>query len=122
MTIVSDKGSETGTMIEFQKALRFVRHRVLDTIPELNAVVVVVIVVVVIVVVVVVVVVRTSDRRDAAPEIPEDEFKPWVQVQSKHNTPIEGFWPWLRQGEGLNIRTTIVSGSAAYDPNDPLHV
>lgn len=36
MTVVSDKGSETGTMIEFQKALRFVCYHVLDTELELN--------------------------------------------------------------------------------------
>ncbi|KAI1785490.1 hypothetical protein LXA43DRAFT_1100273 [Ganoderma leucocontextum] len=82
MTVVSDKGSETGTMIEFQTLL----------------------------------------RRDAAPDIPEDEFKPWIQVQSKHNTPIEGFWLWFRLGEGHNIRDVILSGAAIFNSNDPLHV
>lgn len=61
-------------------------------------------------------------RRDAAPEIPEDEFSPWVQVQSKHNTPIEGFWTWLREGEGHNLRDVILSGAATFDSNDSLHV
>ena len=37
MMVVSDKGSETGQMIEFQKILRFVCcHRPLCTMPELN--------------------------------------------------------------------------------------
>ena len=61
-------------------------------------------------------------RGDAAPEIPEDEFKPWVQVQSKHNTPIEGFWLWLREGEGHNIRDVILRGAIDFDADDPLHV
>ena len=61
-------------------------------------------------------------RRDAAPEIPEDQFEPWVQVQSKHNTPIEGFWLWLREGEGHNVRDVILSGAATFNSNDPLHV
>ena len=61
-------------------------------------------------------------REDAAPEIPEDEFEPWVQVESKHNTPIEGFWPWLREGEGHNIRNVILSGAAKFNCSDPLHV
>ncbi|KAI1794272.1 hypothetical protein LXA43DRAFT_883738, partial [Ganoderma leucocontextum] len=82
MTIISDKGSETGKMMEFQTLL----------------------------------------RQDAAPELPEDEFKPWVQVQSKHNTPIEGFWLYLRAGEGHNIRDIILSGAAIFNSNDPLHV
>ena len=64
----------------------------------------------------------TPGRRDAAPEIPEDQFKLWVQVQSTHNTPIEGFWLWLQEGEGHNIREVILSGAAKFDLNNPLHV
>ena len=63
-----------------------------------------------------------TGRQDAAPELPVDEFQPFVRVPSKHNTPIEGFWPWLRQGEGHNIRDVILSGAATFDSNDPLHV
>ena len=105
MTIVSDKGSETGMMIEFQTTLRFALS--LSFLPNFRTQACIPL---------------TSGRRDAAPEIPEDEFKPWLQVQSKHNTPIEGFWPWLREGEGHNIREVILGGAAKFDPNDPLHV
>ncbi|KAM5532498.1 hypothetical protein V8D89_013851 [Ganoderma adspersum] len=82
LTMVSDKGSETVQMIEFQKLL----------------------------------------RRDAAPEIPEHEFKPQVQVQSKHNTPVKGVWLWLREGEGHNIRDVILRGAIDFDADDLLHV
>ena len=64
----------------------------------------------------------TGVQTCALPILPEDEFKPWVQVQSKHNTPIEGFWLWLRKGEGHNIRDVILSGTAIFNSNDPLHV
>ena len=65
---------------------------------------------------------HTSHRHDAAPELPEDEFQPFVQVQSKHNMPIEGFWLLLHLGEGHNLRDIILSGAAVFNSNDPLHV
>ena len=102
MTMVSDKGSETVQMMEFQKLLRCVA-RSKRSCPNLA---------------------ENFDpfRRDAAPELPEDEFPPWVRVQSKHNTPIEGFWLWLREGEGHNVRDIILGGAAVFNSDDPLHV
>lgn len=46
-----------------------------------------------------------------------------VQVQSKHNTPIEGFW-WWKRGEGHNIRDAILVGKAEglFNPNNEIHV
>lgn len=61
-------------------------------------------------------------RQDAAPEITEDDFISWLQVQSKNNTPIEGFWLWLRAGEGHNVRDVILGGTARFNSNDPLHM
>ena len=103
LTMVSDKGSETVQMMEFQKLLRYASSSVSAPLLEL-------------------IYNFPPGRRDAAPEIPEDEFKPWVQVQSKHNTPIEGFWLWLREGEGHNIRDVILEGAADFDADDPLHL
>ena len=102
--MVSDKGSETVQMIEFQKLLRYAPETTFSalisgTTDHLN-----------------------TFRHDAAPEVTEDEFRSWVQVQSKHNTPIEGFWLWLREGEGHNVRDVILSGATVFNSEDPLHV
>ena len=90
-------------MIEFQKLLRYPSLLVHVLLPNSSAL-------------------FRLGRRDAAPEIPEDEFRLWVQVQSKHNTLIEGFWLWLREGEGHNIRDVILEGATDYNADDPLHV
>ena len=102
MTMVSDKGLETIQMIKFQKLLRYPSLLVRALLPNSSAL-------------------FRLGRRDAAPEIPEDEFRLWVQVQSKHNTPIEGFWLWLCEGKGHNIRNMILEGATDYDADDPLH-
>lgn len=49
-------------------------------------------------------------RSEAAPEFTFDEWPPSVQVQSKKNTPIEGFWRWKRNGEGHSIKQAIFIG------------
>ncbi|KAG1830987.1 hypothetical protein DFJ58DRAFT_614069, partial [Suillus subalutaceus] len=46
----------------------------------------------------------------AAPEFTLDQWPASRQVQSKHNTPIEGFWRWKRDGEGHSIRQAIFVG------------
>ena len=53
-----------------------------------------------------------------------EEWPAAVQVQSKHNTPIEGFWRWKRQGEGHSIRDAILVGKAEglFNPNNEIHV
>ncbi|KAM6501456.1 hypothetical protein JOM56_004470 [Amanita muscaria] len=63
-------------------------------------------------------------RSKAAPEFTENAWPSTVQVQSKKNTPIEGFWRWKRSSEGHNIREAILIGrnNGLFNPNDPLHV
>ncbi|KZP10031.1 hypothetical protein FIBSPDRAFT_687622, partial [Athelia psychrophila] len=57
-------------------------------------------------------------------ELTIEEFPAAVQVQSKHNTPIEGFWRWKRQGEGHSLRDAILVGKAQgiFNPNNELHI
>lgn len=63
-------------------------------------------------------------RLEAAPEFTVERWPPSVQVQSKHNTPIEGFWRWKRQGEGHSIRESINTGKVEglFNQNNDLHV
>ncbi|KAL0945345.1 hypothetical protein HGRIS_000843 [Hohenbuehelia grisea] len=63
-------------------------------------------------------------RAEAAPDFTEAEWPSTVQVQSKKNTPIEGFWRWKRNGEGHSIREAILIGrnNGIYNPNNILHV
>jgi hypothetical protein len=63
-------------------------------------------------------------RLEAAPEFTIEQWPASVQVQSKHNTPIEGFWRWKRQGEGHSIRESISVGNTEglFNPNNKLHV
>ncbi|KAL0952449.1 hypothetical protein HGRIS_006718 [Hohenbuehelia grisea] len=63
-------------------------------------------------------------RAEAAPDFTEAEWPSTVQVQSKKNTPIEGFWRWKRNGEGHSIREAILIGrnNGIYNPNNTLHV
>jgi hypothetical protein len=63
-------------------------------------------------------------RLQAAPEFTIVEWPPAVQVPSKRNTPVEGFWRWIRQGEGHNIRDAILVGKTdgLFNANNELHV
>jgi hypothetical protein len=65
----------------------------------------------------------SSCRLEAAPEFSVEEWPPSVQVQSKHNTPIEGFWRWKREGEGFSIREAILTGknNGLFNPSSDLH-
>ncbi|KAG1853953.1 hypothetical protein F4604DRAFT_1591403, partial [Suillus subluteus] len=51
----------------------------------------------------------------AAPEFTLDQWPASRQVQSKYNTPIEGFWRWKLDGEGHSIRQAIFVGRDAAD-------
>lgn len=64
------------------------------------------------------------DRFEAAPEFTVEQWPASVQVQSKRNTPIEGFWRWKRQGEGHSIRESIHIGKTEgiFNPNNELHM
>src|ERR1700679_2229002 len=64
------------------------------------------------------------DRLEAAPKFTVEQWPASVQVQSKRNTPIEGFWRWKRQGEGHSIRDAILVGKAEglFNPNNEIHV
>jgi hypothetical protein len=63
-------------------------------------------------------------RLEAAPEFTIEEWPAAVQVQSKHNTPIEGFWRWKRQGEGHSIQDAIMIGKTdgLFNQNNELHM
>ena len=64
------------------------------------------------------------DSLEAAPEFTIEQWPCAVQVQSKHNTPIEGFWRWKRQGEGHSIRdaTFVGKSEGLFNPNNELHM
>jgi len=59
-----------------------------------------------------------------APEFTIEEWPTSVQVQSKQNMPIEGFWQWKHQGEGYSICKAILVGKAdgLFNPNNQLHM
>ncbi|THH19638.1 hypothetical protein EUX98_g8732 [Antrodiella citrinella] len=63
-------------------------------------------------------------RAQAAPEYTEEQWPSSIQVQSKHNTPIEGFWLWVRKGEGHNLRNVLEEGRdrGIFNGSDDLHV
>ncbi|KAF7975981.1 hypothetical protein HWV62_8132 [Athelia sp. TMB] len=63
-------------------------------------------------------------RLESAPEFTIEEWPPWVGVQSKKNTPIEGFWRWKRAGEGHSIRQAILVGKneGIFNPANPRHI
>ncbi|OAX31333.1 hypothetical protein K503DRAFT_787898, partial [Rhizopogon vinicolor AM-OR11-026] len=59
----------------------------------------------------------------AAADYTLDQWPSSRQVQSKHNTPIKGFWHWKWDGEGHSIRQAIFVGrdEGLYNSNNPLH-
>ncbi|KAF8800315.1 hypothetical protein BYT27DRAFT_7227464 [Phlegmacium glaucopus] len=46
-------------------------------------------------------------------ELDTNQFPPMLQIQSVHNTPIEGLWHWFLQTFGVNIKDTIHGGFQA---------
>ncbi|KAI0739762.1 hypothetical protein C8Q80DRAFT_1274789 [Daedaleopsis nitida] len=57
-------------------------------------------------------------RADAAPEFEEDQWPSHTSVRSVHNTPIEAFWHWFREGEGLNLFAVIKGGASQHFVED----
>lgn|ERR1700735_1980783 len=58
-----------------------------------------------------------------APEIDPNLDPYYVILKSIHNTIIEGFWRWLREKLGLNLREIIWQGKTEhiFNPMVPFH-
>ncbi|KAJ6448389.1 hypothetical protein C8R45DRAFT_1133036 [Mycena sanguinolenta] len=63
-------------------------------------------------------------RDEVAPEFVPPQWPHGVQESSTKNTPIEGLWRWLRDGEGHSVKMTIQEGAATgiFLPHDAIHV
>lgn len=63
-------------------------------------------------------------RQDAAPEFTTADWPSSIQVQSKKNTPIEGFWSWLRRSDGPNLRDVMTVGynDGTFNPQNEMHM
>ncbi|KAJ7136217.1 hypothetical protein C8R46DRAFT_614344 [Mycena filopes] len=63
-------------------------------------------------------------RAHAAPDFVPPAFPFSVTLSSTDNTPIESFWRWLREGEGMSLRYTLETGATmgSFLPSDTLHV
>lgn len=48
-----------------------------------------------------------------APELNAHECPPIMALKSVHNTTIEGFWHWLREKTGNDIKTHLLRGQEA---------
>ena len=94
VTLVMDKGTETGKMCIYHEILRCV-HPLHVLLSSLHTAI--------------------FRRNDAAPDLDSNIFPHVVQVSSVHNTPIEGYWTWLREGEGRNIRIIILDGARVHE-------
>ncbi|KAK6972172.1 hypothetical protein R3P38DRAFT_3486110 [Favolaschia claudopus] len=62
-------------------------------------------------------------RDEVAPEFKPPEWPHSVQRSSTDNTPIEGFWRWLRDGEGHSVKMAIQTGASTgiFLPHDAVH-
>ncbi|KAJ7166278.1 hypothetical protein C8R46DRAFT_990880 [Mycena filopes] len=62
-------------------------------------------------------------RDEVAPEFVPPQWPHSVKQSSTDNTPIEGFWRWLRNGEGHSTKQTIQDGAATgnFLPHDAIH-
>ncbi|KAJ7909608.1 hypothetical protein B0H13DRAFT_2233040 [Mycena leptocephala] len=62
-------------------------------------------------------------RDEVAPELTPPEFPHGVKQSSTNNTPIEGLWRWLRDGDGHSTKTVLQEGAATgiFFPNDEIH-
>ncbi|KAJ7739189.1 hypothetical protein B0H16DRAFT_66451 [Mycena metata] len=62
-------------------------------------------------------------RDEVAPEFVPPQWPHSIKESSTDNTPIEGFWRWLRNGEGHSTKMTIQSGAASgiFLPHDAIH-
>ncbi|KAF8513374.1 hypothetical protein JB92DRAFT_2924067, partial [Gautieria morchelliformis] len=63
-------------------------------------------------------------RMDAAPEFSLEKWPSGMRLRSVHNTPIESFWRWKRNGEGHSIRHILSLGCdrGIFHPNDGIHI
>ncbi|KAF8524427.1 hypothetical protein JB92DRAFT_2827021 [Gautieria morchelliformis] len=63
-------------------------------------------------------------RMDAAPEFSLEKWPSGMRLRSVHNTPIESFWWWKRNGEGHSIRHVLSLGCdrGIFHPNDGIHI
>jgi hypothetical protein len=63
-------------------------------------------------------------RMDAAPEFSLEKWPSGMRLPSVHNTPIESFWRWKRNGEGHSIRHVLSLGCdrGIFHPNDEIHM
>ncbi|KAF9069298.1 hypothetical protein BDP27DRAFT_1383233 [Rhodocollybia butyracea] len=53
-------------------------------------------------------------REMHAPHIDPRTYPPAVQMKSVHHTTIEGFWKWLLEKKGLNIKDHILRGKTEH--------
>ncbi|KAJ6448259.1 hypothetical protein C8R45DRAFT_1046629 [Mycena sanguinolenta] len=63
------------------------------------------------------------NRDKAAPEFVPPQWPHSVEQSSTDNTSIEGFWHWLRDGEGHSVKMTLQQGAAMgiFLPHDAIH-
>ncbi|KAJ7292950.1 hypothetical protein C8J57DRAFT_1210631 [Mycena rebaudengoi] len=62
-------------------------------------------------------------RDEVAPEYAPPQWPHGVKQSSTKNTPIEGFWRWLRAGSGHSTKAILQEGAATgiFIPNDNIH-
>lgn len=67
--------------------------------------------------------IQVALREVFAPEIDPDIYPEHVFLKSVHNTVIEGFWRWLREKAGVNIKEHILRGKHEhiFDASVPFH-
>jgi hypothetical protein len=101
ITDVTDMGTETGEMLHIQETLRSVAS-------STNLLLYMLILF----------------RMDAAPEFSLEKWPSGMRLPSVHNTPIESFWRWKRNGEGHSIRHVLSLGCdrGIFHPNDEIHM
>lgn len=60
-------------------------------------------------------------REVFAPNLPTDQWKPVVAVQSSTNIPIESTWSYDRQFNGRSMRDILEEGRIHLIPGDFVH-
>ncbi|KAJ7264827.1 hypothetical protein C8J57DRAFT_1512195 [Mycena rebaudengoi] len=62
-------------------------------------------------------------RDEVAPEYVPPAWPHGLKQSSTNNTPIEGFWRWLRAGSGHSTKTVLQEGAQTgiFIPNDDIH-
>jgi len=87
--LTADKGTETGLMQSIQIALRYATS--FEPIVEGTF---------------------KADPYSGnfAPELDPIQFPPFMALKSVHNTTIEGFWRWLREKIGHDVKVHLLRG------------